>query len=105
MLEIAVPLWWISLELPGSFDTIQKSGLIETIGTLLSEKGDLLFYQSKKKGETAEVFNVLAKGMAFASVAPGGFDLFNFHWENGKASRIDPGKPSKLPPDWLQNHL
>lgn len=50
------------------------------IGQLLGEKGDLLMFTGKKKGESAKVFNETAYGIAILSFCPGGVKLFGRHW-------------------------
>lgn len=41
-------------------------------GRVLAEKGDVLLYGGKKKGEAAELFNRLAESMAIMAFNPGG---------------------------------
>jgi hypothetical protein len=47
---------------------------------VICERGDILLYRSKKKGETAAAFNTAAKGIAALSFHPGGFRAFGLHW-------------------------
>jgi len=45
--------------------------------TLLGSKGDILLYRSKKKGETANVFNKVARAVALISICvDGGITIF-----------------------------
>jgi hypothetical protein len=48
----------------------------------IGEHGDNLLFKSKKKGETAMAFNMLAKGIAALSFAPGGVTTFGMHFES-----------------------
>jgi len=47
----------------------------------LCAKGDLILYKSKKKGETAALFNRLVRAIAVLAFVPGGVRLFDSHWE------------------------
>lgn len=47
----------------------------------LAERGDRLLYRSKKAGETAELFNILAECLAHMAFVPGGVKSFGSHWE------------------------
>jgi hypothetical protein len=46
----------------------------------VASKGDILQFRSKKAGETAEVFNHLAKGLTALAHQPGGVTAFGRHW-------------------------
>lgn len=47
----------------------------------LGERGDLLLFGSQKKGESADLANKLAHGIAVLAFAPGGVDIFGMHFE------------------------
>lgn len=79
MLDVAVPILVHELK-DKSWEYLQER--MKLCGPVLAERGEYLFYQSKKPGETAEAFNRLAEGVAILSFAPGGVDLFGRHWEN-----------------------
>jgi hypothetical protein len=49
---------------------------------LLNERGVALLFKSKKKGETTQMANGLARAIATLSFAPGGVTLFGQHWES-----------------------
>jgi len=51
------------------------------IGQYLAEKGDVLQFGSKKKGEVAKIFNKLAAALAVMAFAPGGVEVFGIHFE------------------------
>jgi hypothetical protein len=50
-------------------------------GAVLAEKGDVLMFGSKKKGEAADLFNGLAHALACMAFLPGGVVAFGQHWE------------------------
>ena len=52
---------------------------------IVAEKGDIVLFRSRKKGESAKVFNALARGIAILSFAPGGVTAFGMHFENKRA--------------------
>lgn len=53
----------------------------EKSAQIVAEKGDVILFRSKKKGETAAAFNALARGVAALSFAVGGVTLFGLHFE------------------------
>ena len=78
-LGVAIPLWVFELKkLPWS--EIEK--IAHESAQVIAEKGDLLMFKSKKKGETANAFNALAKGLAALSFCPGGVTFLGDHYEN-----------------------
>lgn len=85
----AVPLWYVELGLPKTLPEFFKSGELGKIAETVAFKGDLILFSGGKKGETAEAFNALAKGMAILSAVPGGCDSFGYHWENGSATKVE----------------
>jgi hypothetical protein len=52
------------------------------LGDVIAEKGDIIQFKSKKKGETASAFNALAKALALLSFSPGGVRFAGMHFEN-----------------------
>lgn len=84
----AVPLRILELKARGgpSDDDIRSC---RYISELLGEKGHLLMFRGKKRGETAEVFNQLARGLAILSFVPGGVTFLGEHWISGDANRND----------------
>jgi hypothetical protein len=77
-LAAAVPLW--IAELKGeSWDTIQQ--LARDSAQLVAEKGDLLMYRSKKRGESAAIFDALARGLACLAFCPAGVRFLGNHWQ------------------------
>lgn len=52
------------------------------LGQIIAEKGDIIQFKSKKKGETAAAFNALAEALAILSFMPGGVTFFGQHFEN-----------------------
>jgi hypothetical protein len=49
---------------------------------VIAHHGDVILYRGKKKGETADAFNSLAKAIAILSFMPGGVTCFGQHWES-----------------------
>jgi len=86
MLEAAVPLQFIELGLPGALD--QRLAEIGDINQIIAEKSEALMAQSGTKGEVADAFNAIAKGIAVLSCTPGGVDLFERRWENGRCAAV-----------------
>jgi len=81
-LSTAVPLLiqqWIERGKPKQEDFEELEA--KNISKLLGEKGDVLLFGSKKKGEVARVFNELAEAIAILSFLPGGIRIFGAHWE------------------------
>jgi len=77
-LSAAVPLWaWEFRQL--SWEELQK--IAQQSGQIIAEHGDLILFRSEKKGETADAFNALARGIAALSFAPGGVNCFGQHFE------------------------
>jgi len=79
-LSAAVPLWTESFVEKGmSLDEVLA--VAKGASQIIAEKGDLILFKSKKKGETAEAFNALAKGIAACAFVPGGVTTFGQHFE------------------------
>lgn len=79
VLGCAVPLWVMDLKkLP--WPEIEK--IAKESAQIVAEKGDVLQFKSKKKGETAAAFNALAKGLAALSFCPGGVTFLGDHYES-----------------------
>jgi len=77
-LSVAVPLWIEELrKLPES----TRLQIAHDAAQVIAEKGDIILYRSKKKGETAAAFNALAKGIAALAFIPGGVRIFDLHFE------------------------
>jgi len=81
-LVAAVPIWHHDLELPATLDEHMKT--VGEIADLLATKGDILLYGGGKKGEVAEAFNALAKGIAVLSCVPNGIEAFGYRWIGGQ---------------------
>lgn len=87
-LQVAVPMWVENLKLQ-SWAQIQPR--LRHCSQMIAEHGDVILYQSKKKGETARAFNALAEGLAILSFAPGGVTAFGLHFENLHPDAQAPG--------------
>jgi hypothetical protein len=79
LLALAVPMWIERLKTKRFEDfQLRREKILESV----CYKGDLLLYGSKKKGETAELFNDLAEGLAWlALIAKGGVTFGEQHWD------------------------
>jgi hypothetical protein len=78
MLEVAVPLW---IERVRSMTPEQRLARAREAGQIVAEKGDVLQFRSKKKGESANAFNALAEGLAVLAFAPGGVKFMGLTFE------------------------
>lgn len=78
-LGAAVPLWVHELQLTPLADLLARG---PELAQVLAEKGDVILYRGKKKGESARAFNALAEAVAVLSFTPGGVTLFGIHFEN-----------------------
>lgn len=77
-LRVAVPLHIIELR---GLPLDMLLGISARCAGIVGEKGDILQFKGGKRGETAEVFNALARGLAAAAlVADGGVDFIGLHW-------------------------
>lgn len=86
-LSAAVPLWVADLQ---RRPWVEVQELARACADTVASKGDVILYRSKKKGETAEAFNALAKGIAALSFAPGGVTFLGDHYENKHESTGTP---------------
>jgi len=78
MLQLAVPLWIEQLKSAGWDHILQRA---RQCSQVVAEKGDVILFRGKKKGESAAAFNALAEGIACLAFAPGGVKCFGGHWE------------------------
>jgi hypothetical protein len=62
---------------PGPEDVERARRAARTV----AEKGDILMFRGAKPGQTAEVFNALADGLAVLAFCPGGVKFLGQHWE------------------------
>ena len=78
-LEAAVPVWVERLKREPFADLLKRSG---ELAQIVGEKGDVMQYGSKKRGETAKAFNALAEALAILSFMPGGVKFCGTHYQN-----------------------
>lgn len=78
-LQSAVPLWVMSCK-KRSKDELLKRG--NELAQVIAEKGDVIQFKSKKKGESSKAFNALAEATAIMSFQPGGVTVMGDHYEN-----------------------
>lgn len=76
-LQAAVPLHIIELR-HATFE--QRQRIAGQAATVIGSRGDILQFGGGKRGEVADVFNHLARGIAAASFAPGGITFAGVHW-------------------------
>lgn len=81
-LAAAVPLWIEQVRDMAEKDRRAKG---RELADILAYQGDVLLYRSKKKGETAKVFNALAEAMACLAFQPGGVTAFGLHFRSPDA--------------------
>lgn len=77
-LQLAVPLWIEELRHQSWEHILARAKVCSQV---VAEKGDVILFKSKKKGESAEAFNRLAEGIACLSFCPGGVKIWGEHWE------------------------
>ena len=80
-LELAVQLKLMDMN--ASNVTITEEDIEKAVQTShdIAERGDRLIYKSKKKGETAELFNKLVHAIVILAHVPGGITIFGKHFE------------------------
>jgi hypothetical protein len=84
-LSVAVP---IVIEEVASWSPERRITYCQENVDVITGQGDNLMYKSKKKGETAKVFNVLARCLACLAFQPDGVDFDGMHWDAlGKRGR------------------
>lgn len=79
-LSAAVPLHIEELKQRGGPNEAELAQAREA-SRLVAEKGDRLMFRGKKAGESAQVFNALAFGLAVLSFCPGGVTFLGDKWE------------------------
>lgn len=77
-LSAAVPLW---IEEFKRLSWQEIMAIAHESSQVIAEKGDVILYKSKKKGETAAAANALARGIAAGAFSPGGIKIFGLHYE------------------------
>lgn len=93
-LSVAVPLWVLNIQDQGGVNQ-QDIQQAREFSHVLGAKGDVLLFGSKKKGEAANLFNLLAKSIAVLSFCPGGVTIFEQHWESkGEVKKMERNKCS-----------
>lgn len=77
-LMAAVPLWIAEFR---KLTEDERIAIAKTCSQVIAEKGDVLQFGGGKKGEAANAFNALAKGLAVMAFVPGGVTAFGLHFE------------------------
>jgi hypothetical protein len=62
---------------PSDFDLRR----LREFASILAERGDVLQYGSRKKGEVADLMAQLIDAIAVLACLPGGVDFLGLHWE------------------------
>ena len=100
MLQVAIPLHIQELRKQGG-PSDEEWDAATAFGQALAEKGDRLLFGSIVPGETADLFNKMARSAAVLAFLPGGIILFNNHWEANRgvpAPKSDsPAPPTRTP--------
>lgn len=76
-LSCAVPLWIERLARLPYANILERA---RVCAQAVAEKGDVIQFRSKRKGESAEAFNRLAEGLAALAFSPGGVQAFGLHF-------------------------
>lgn len=76
-LSAAVPLWQAEMT---RWPWDRCEACLDGLSLLIASRGDDLLYGAKRKGETADLFNRLARGVAVMSFHVGGVRLFGQHF-------------------------
>lgn len=94
-LEVAVPLWISQLQRVPWASVMERA---KVCSGAVAARGDLLLTLGPRKGDTAEVFNRLAEGIACLAFAPGGVRLahLRLHFE-ARHPEASPASPSSAP--------
>ena len=81
-LSASVPLAIANLQQMDEEGFSTEFSKIAEYSQMLAEHCDDLLFRSKKKGETAKMFNMTTKAIALLSFVNGGITLFGQHWES-----------------------
>jgi hypothetical protein len=81
-LATAVPFWIMRVRNRPHYRQERAS----QCAAIIAEKGDIILYKSKKKGETAKAFNALAEALAIGAFVPGGISFAGLTWEEKDSS-------------------
>ena len=78
-LQCAVPLFIAEIKQMGYIPPSCQN-LVNEIADILTSEGDVLLY-GETKGKPAQIFNKLAKAIAFMAFQPGGISILGMHFE------------------------
>ncbi|MFD9561534.1 hypothetical protein [Streptomyces sp. NPDC059994] len=77
-LRLAVPLHMMILHEHAPAELVR---IAETAASVIGSQGDVLQFGSPQRGEAAQAFNALARGLAAAALtAQGGATFMHLHW-------------------------
>jgi hypothetical protein len=101
-LEAAVPLHIIEIR---NWTSRQRQRFASEAATVIGSQGDVLQYGGGKRGDVANVFNHLARGLACAAYQIGGVTFADHHWctdhtvcegaEDAPVAEVEP-KPTRV---------
>lgn len=81
MLELAVPMWMDRMRPLG---TAERELMRTSALDVVAHRADTFMYPGKK-GQAAEGFNAIAKGLALLAFCPGGVTFLGLHFEETRA--------------------
>jgi hypothetical protein len=77
-LAVTVPLW---IEHHRAHGPAFRAWRARYCTRVVSERGDVLLFRTKKAGAAGEVFNRLAEGLALATLETGEVDAYGLHFK------------------------
>jgi hypothetical protein len=81
MLTLAIPKCLDELDvLAGEVRQEMVRAWREDAGPAVEERGDVILFRSKKRGESAKAFAALARGLAVLALNPGGVEFLGQVW-------------------------
>lgn len=95
-LSAAVPLWILQFQ---DRPWQEVMAIAKESSQEIAEHGDIIMFKGPKRGQTAQAFNALAKGIAALAFVPGGVKFLGMHFEakhRGEAVAVAGGRPVNL---------